>query len=169
MKSRWILNLGLALLVSALALLIYFKPGSEDLDTPPPLTALHPDAVTRMRVERSDKETLVLEKLDGVWRMLEPVRARASPINMTSLLRLATARSEFTVAADPATLDKYGLDKPAARVWLNDEQIAIGAAHPLESQHYVLYGNTIHLIPTHTLSAAFFNYGQLIDTRLLEE
>jgi hypothetical protein len=165
MKSRWILNIALAAIIAALAALVYFRPGSEK-PAGPPLTALTAEQITRVRIERG-AQTIVLEKTGAAWRLTAPVQTRANQFNIDSLLRLASATSSFQapVEANAAT---YGLDQPALRLRLNDEEIAVGAIHPMRQQHYVRYRDTVHLIPSYVLTAAFQNYGSFIDTQLLD-
>lgn len=166
MTSRWLLNAILAGVIAALALLLFLRP---DADKPagPPLTALSTETVTRIRIERGEQK-IELEKTGDAWRMTAPLRARANRFNIDSLLRLTDTVSTFQapVGADLAT---YGLDKPTLRVWLNDEPIAIGSLHPMRQQHYARYRDTVHLIQSHVLTAAFQNYNNFLDSQLLED
>jgi hypothetical protein len=164
MKARWILNLVLAGVIATLAAFLYFKPAG-DPSVGPPLTALAADAVTQIRIERGT-QTIELEKTDIGWRLRAPLAARANRFNVDSLLRITSAPSSFQ--ATPSELGTYGLDQPTLRLRLNDEEIAIGAIHPMRQQHYVRYRDTVHLIPSAVLTAAFQPYTGFIDTQLLE-
>lgn len=168
MKSRWILNLSLALLIVVLVLVVYFKPGNG---TPAgiPLTALSSDAVTRVRIEKHGSNPITLEQTPAGWRLQTPVRARANRFNVENLLRITKATSSFQTPANAAALSTYGLDKPAARLLLNDEEILIGAIHPMRQQHYLRYGDTIHLVDSHAVATALFNYSSFIDTQLIDD
>lgn len=165
MKARWILNLILAGIIAALAAFLYFKPAGNK-PAGPPLTALAANVVTHIRIERG-AQTIELEKTDTGWRLSAPLRTRANQFNIDSLLRVVSAPSSFQTT--PADLATYGLDKPALRLRLNDEEIAIGAIHPMHQQHYVRYRDTVHLIPSYVLAAAFQNYTGFIDTQLFED
>jgi len=165
MKARWILNLVLAGIIAALAVFLYFKPAG-DKPAGPPLTTLTADAITQLRIERST-QTIELEKTDAGWRLSAPLRARANQFNIDSLLRIVSAPSSFQ--ATPTELTAFGLDKPALRLRLNNEEIAIGAIHPMRQQHYVHYRDTVHLIPSYVLAATFQPYTGFIDTQLFED
>jgi hypothetical protein len=167
MKSRWILNLSLALLIAALAAFVYFKP-AIDKPAGTPLTALDASAVTRVRIEKT-AEPITLERTPNGWRLQTPVRARANRFNVDNLLRITTATSGFQTPVNAAALATYGLDKPTLRLLLNDEEILVGAMHPMRQQHYVRYRDTIHLVDSHVLATALFNYSSFIDTQLIEE
>lgn len=170
--SRWWLNLALAVLVVALAVLLWHARSrqGEDGGGGPTLLALAPEDVARIRLERPNAPDILLEKADGGWRLRAPVEARVNDFNLRQLLRIARLRSERKLAAATASdYGGYGLDRPQARVWLNDEVLAIGALHPLEGQYYVLYRDAVHLVASHAVAAAFYDYTQFLDTRLLEE
>jgi hypothetical protein len=167
LANRWVLNLVLAAVVLGLAALAYFRPAVE-APPGPPLTALSTDDVRYIRIERGN-EKIELAKTANGWRLQAPVSARANEFNIDSLLRIAIVTSSFQAPADPATLATYGVDTPLLRLQLNDEQIAVGALHPLRQQHYVRYRDVVHLIPSYVLTAAFQHYTNFIDTRLLED
>ncbi|OGI49187.1 MAG: hypothetical protein A2151_06650 [Candidatus Muproteobacteria bacterium RBG_16_65_34] len=168
MHSRWLLNLGLLVLVAGLALLAVFRPGPQQDAAGPPLTALDPESVARVRIEKPDREPGVLEKSAGAWRLTSPVPARANRFNVEALLRLARAPVAARLPAGEET-SQYGFDSPQARVWLGDEEIVIGGLHPFKNQHYVRYKNETVLIPSHHVAVALYPYGNFIDSRLIEE
>jgi len=168
MKSRWLLNLSLVVLIAALAAFAYWKPAG-DKAAGVPLTALSVDSINRIRIEKSGAEPIALERTPEGWRLSAPVRARANRFNAQNLLRVATTASSFQAPAGAAPLSTYGLDKPAARLWLNDDEFVIGAIHPMRQQHYVRYHDTVHLVDSHVLGTALFHYSSFIDTQLIEE
>jgi len=95
--------------------------------------------------------------------------ARANRLNVENLLHVLSAPVETRFPAVTAELPQYGLEKPSARVWLENEEIAFGALHPLKNQIYVLHNNEVALIPGYHLSAATYSYTNFIDSRLFEE
>jgi hypothetical protein len=167
MKSRWLLNLGLALLIAGLLLVVWYKPGREDAPRPP-LTALTPDTIREIRVERRERETIILTRADSGWRLTAPVKARANRHNVDSLLRLAAAPSESRLATD-SELKPFGLDPPQITVHFDNEVITLGNLHPLRNQVYARYLGAVHLIPAHQQAAAGFPYTQFLDSRLLDD
>jgi hypothetical protein len=167
MKSRWLLNLGLALLIAGLVLVVLYKPGRREA-APAPLTTLAPDTIGEIRVERREREAIVLTRADGGWRMTAPVKARANRHNVESLLRLVSAPGESRLPG-AADLKPFGLDPPQAVVRLGNEEIALGSLHPLHNQVYARYRGAVYLIPAHSQAAAGFGYAQFLDTRLIEE
>ncbi len=168
MGTRWLLNIAMAVLVAALGLFVYFRPGA-DKPAGPPLTGLTPEAVMTIRIERAKPEIISLARADTGWRMTAPVRARANTFNIDSLLRVTTAPSLYQTTAIEPELARYGLAPNDLRLWFNDEEIHVGAIHPMKQQHYVRYRNSVHLIPSHVLASAFLGYASFIDTQLLED
>ncbi len=169
LKSRWLLNLALVVLVTVLALFALYKGSRENTEAGPPLMTLATDQITRIQIDRPKKPRIVLTKTDDAWRLTAPHPARASSFNVDRLLRLAKAESQARFPAVPEELARYGLDKPSARVLLNDEEIIFGAMHPIKNQHYVRYRDEVHLIPSRYFAPITYRYTNYIDTRLLEE
>lgn len=167
LRTRWLLNLGLLLAIAALAALLLYTRGREAADEPR-LTTIAPASVARLRLERSGAP-IVLEKTGNQWRLVAPVRARANQFNVERLLRLSEAHSEARFPLASGEADKYGLEKPQARVWFDEEEIAFGALHPFHNQQYVRYRGAAHLIAARHFAPAALPYADYIDTRLFEE
>jgi hypothetical protein len=165
-KTRWLLNLALLVLVAGLGLFAWLRPADRS-DARPPLTPTSPDRIARVAIDRADREPILLEREAGGWRMAAPVRARANSFAIDSLLRLASAPVELSLPdAEP---ERYGLQRPGLTVRLDQEEIAFGAMHPLKDQYYVRYGGAIHLIASRHYAHAAAPYTTYIDARLIEE
>src|SRR3989344_1300303 len=169
LKRRWLLNAGLLALIAALAWIVVQRSGQQK-DTPgPPLTGLSAAAVAHVRIERPKQPAIALEKTGNEWKLTAPLPARVNRLNVETLLHVLSAPVETRFPAVTADLPQYGLEKPSARVWLENEEIAFGALHPLKNQIYVLHNNEGALIPSYHLSAATYPYTNFIDSRLFEE
>ncbi len=169
LRRRWLLNATLLVLIGALAWLAIYRAGQEKESTEMPLTTLAADAVSQLRIERPDHPAIALEKTGKEWILTAPVRARANPFNVESLLRIITAPGGTRFPVVATDLAKFGLDKPQSRVWYDNEEIAFGSLHPLNNQIYVLHKNEVVLIPGHYLGTAIYPYTNFIDSRLFEE
>lgn len=168
MRSPWTLNLILAALIVVLGAFIYFKPGARPADTAF-VTTLTPPTVTRVQILRSGQEAIILQKGDKGWEIHTPVRARANTFNVEGLLRVVAAPTTFQTPVDPAALATYGLDNPVLRLQFNDEEIVVGALHPMKQQHYLRHRDIVHLVPSQAVAPAFRDYTAFIGTRLFEE
>lgn len=168
-RKRWWVNLALIALLGGLVLFAVYQPGKKPPESPPKLTTLAADAVTRVRIERSGQEAIVLEKTATGWRLKQPIAARANGFNVESLLRVTGAEVNATIPDGQRALGQYGLDPPRARVWLNEEEIAFGDLHPLKNQVYVRYRSQVYLIPGHLFGPAGYDFRRYLATRLLEE
>lgn len=166
MKTRWFVNLVLLALVAGLALFAWLRP-ADPPDARPALTTIEPEAVTRIVVERTERDPVVLERGDGGWRMTAPVKARANRFAIDTLSRLAAAPVELSLPA--SELERYGLGRPVLVVRLDQSEIAFGRMHPLKDQHYVRHGDAIHLVSSRYYAQATAPYTTYIDARLLEE
>ena len=169
MFNRWLLNLGLLLLVVLLGLaIVYLRPTEQE---PPaaPLTKLKPEDVERARIAFADGGEVRLQKQHQRWVLLMPVQARASRAMINNLLTLATAASALQLPASADNLQKYRLDTPELTVWLNDAEIRVGMEHAFKDARYVLHGNQIHLVSARNVTPAAYRYRNLLDRGLLEE
>ena len=66
-------------------------------------------------------------------------------------------------------LAQYGLDKPAARLFLDKLEIDFGTTTPLGNRRYVRIGNTIHLIDDVAYYHLLGSYTGFISYRLLPD
>ena len=169
MKTRWLLNLALLALVTALAAFAWWRSQEQARDPRAPLTSLKPADIDRVIIARAPRESIVLERTASGWRLVEPVKGgRANGFAVDNLLRLATAPIETTLTA-PIELARYGLAPPAASVRLNDVAIDIGQMHPLNAWHYVRVGEAVHLIGSRYYAQVVAPYNNYLDSRLIEE
>jgi len=169
MKNRWLLNIGLALLVGALVVLAIYRPGTTVPEPGVPLTTLKPDAVQRIRLLRPGQAEINLEKTGDDWRMTAPRAARANGFRLADLIRLVSIPVKVRFPAVAADLGRYGLDHPLATVFLNDEEIRFGAMHPLENELYALHDNQVLLLPAGALRTAIAPLADLLSSSLLED
>jgi len=169
MNNRWLLNIGLALLVGALILLVLYKPGTGKEAQGTPLTAIHVDAVQRIKLVRPKQPEIELEKIGGHWRLHAPRKARANSFRANELLSLAAMRVSTRFPATPAELGKYGLDQPLAVLFLNDAEIRFGGMHPLDNQLYVLHDGQVQLVPASVLRAVSAPPNDFLDTSPIED
>ena len=169
LKRRWWLNAGLMVLVAALVLVAIYLPGQKKQTSEPPLAAVAADSVSRVRIEKPEQPEIVLEKTGSDWKLAVPVKARANRFNVEKLLRVLAAPGETRIPAAATELSQFGLEKPAARVWFDDQEIDFGALHPLENQVYVRYHNEVVLIPGHYLAASTYPYTNFSDSGLFDD
>ena len=169
MKSRWLLNIGLALLVGVLILLVLYRPGTGQEAQGTPLTALPADTIQRIQLVRPRQPEIVLERIGGDWRLSAPRRARANRYRVNELLGLAATRVGTRFPATPAELGKYGLDQPLAMLFLNDAEIRFGGMHPLDNQLYVWHDGRVQLVPASVLRAVSAPPNDFLDTSPIED
>ena len=168
MKTRWLLNLALLLLVAALALFVWYRSTERAHDPRAPLTALAPGDITQIRIERPAHEPLLLERTQTSWRITRPVKGRANSFAVDNLLRLAQAPVETTLTP-PVEPKRYGLAPPAATIHFNDVAIAFGQMHPMQNWHYVHVGDSVHLIGSRYYAQVVAPYNNYLDARVIED
>lgn len=143
MKS-WLSLAALAVVVAALALWLYYKPAERDPQSQA-LSALKATDVKHVRVERAPNLEIALARRGPTWRITAPFEARADAFQVGRLLTILDARS---AVGYPATdLARYGLDKPVAKLTLEDQTFTFGAFNTSTREQYVLSGDRVFLIP----------------------
>jgi len=141
------LNLGLLILSSGLAALVWFAPGREDTATVPPLLNLAPAQVTHIRVERPGQQTLMFERHGAAWRMTAPGAGLANPVLINPILHLAEARCPLRYPVSAVDLRALQLEPPRLRLWLNDQEIHFGQTAPTDGHRYLRRADQVYLCP----------------------
>lgn len=144
MRNRWLINLALLLLVAALALLI--REAGRGESRAGLLTALDPERIEQVRLERADAERIHLTRSETGWRMISPYPIAADPKQLDRLLPIAAAEDLRALPAAGADLAELGLDPPLVTLWLDDLRLAVGGTEPIAEYRYVQIGGLIHLI-----------------------
>ena len=168
LRRRWLLNLGLLVLVAGLGLFAWYRAGVQPEQTKQPLTNLTADTVRFIEVERPQRLIVRLERVDGDWRLTAPIDARGDSFAIGSLLQLLQAPIEGSVASTGTALARFGLDPPQVTVRFDGAVIRFGEVHPLKNEHFVQHGTAVHLLPSRYYASAAAPHTNYIDSRLIE-
>ncbi|MEQ1601676.1 MAG: DUF4340 domain-containing protein [Methylophilaceae bacterium] len=146
MKSRWLSNLVLLILVAGLGAYFLLRPAPvERAQKKHEISALKLASFNKIRVEFPSKAPLVFEKINNYWRMMQPQPARADQMLVQRLLSIVAATSTEKF---PATdLARFGLDSPRLKLKLDNEEFLFGNFNPVSSEQYMLYKNAVYLLP----------------------
>ena len=114
MRRAWP-TLLMVLVLAGLVGYIYFvdskrEPGSSTVKEKP-FTAVQADDIEEVQVKSADGETTHLQKADGKWQVVEPVKAAADTSEATSIASsLAGLEIQRVVDPNPTDLKQYGLE-----------------------------------------------------------
>ncbi len=145
MNNRLVLNLSLAAVIIVLALVVILEPGKDKTPEQPRITALNPDSITHIEIERTANDTIKFDKQGDHWRITSPVNLPANDFRVANVARIAQATSFGKFAAADRDLKQYELDAPKIRLHLNDQVIEYGGINPLDKRRYMRAGDSIHL------------------------
>lgn len=167
MKSRWLVNLVLLLLVAGIVAFLYLRPEPEGQGQKSYEISTHKLAdFSRIRVEFPAKAPVAFEKTDGHWHITEPYRARADLMSVQRILAIVVASSSEKF---PATdLARFGLDKPKLKLRLDDHEFLFGTYNPVSGEQYVAYQGSVYLLPTVYAENASIQVEELIDKNPLK-
>ncbi len=167
MKSRWVVNLVLLVLVAGIAAFLYLRPKPvENKPQSYQVSKLDPHGFKSLRIEVPNKKPVVLEKQQGRWRLMEPVQGRADLASVGRVLSIVIAS---TPDKFPATdLARFGLDNPALKVHVDNEEFSFGMYHPVTGAQYVGYKDAVYLLPTVFSEAASMQPLEFLDKHPLD-
>ncbi len=168
MKSRWLVNFILLLLVAGIAAFLYLRPKPVETSAQVyTVSRLDPMSFSRVSISLPGKTPVHLEKQQGRWFMTQPYQARADLAMVGRVLSLAVATTKEKL---PATdLARFGLDHPSLKVTIDNEEFSFGMYHPVTGDQFVAYKDAVYVLPTVYADGATTQPLELLDKRLLND
>jgi hypothetical protein len=166
MKSRWLINIGLLLIV----LVAFFYSWTIFQKEPVvssrfELTKFKLSDFNELKIDFPSKISTHFKIIDNNWRMISPHNARADEFYVYRILSLLAASSLEKLKTDD--LSKYGLDRPNLKItFLGDgleELFLFGTYNPINEDQYVLYRDNVYLISGGYSETSSFMPVELID------
>jgi hypothetical protein len=162
-RSLW-LNALLLVAVAGLGLFVYLRPKS-DAPAEHALSALKPEEVGSIRIEREGAAAVVLERKQDAWFLVAPLAARADDFAVQRLLAIVQAKAAHRLAA--TDLARFDLERPQARLIIGGQSFAFGMVSEVAREQYVLTGNAVYAVDPRYGMALPGNAAALISRRLL--
>jgi Domain of unknown function (DUF4340) len=162
MKSRWLINLALLVLVAALGAFVYLRPADKvDGKSSYEISTLKLASFSKIRVEFPAKAPVAFEKIEGYWRITEPYKARADLVAVQRVLSIVAATSTDKFPAND--LARFGLDNPKLKLKLDNEVFLFGTINPVSGDQYVAYKDAVYLLPPSYSESASTQVVEFID------
>lgn len=153
MRSRWLLNLVLLVLIIGIVVFLYLNPKKQEGDTPTfEVSTMKMSEFDHIVIEFPTKAPVTFEKIDGFWFLDKPYKARAEQRAVQGVLSIIAGTTIHKFPADD--LARFGLDTPKLKVKLNNEEFLFGTYNTLTSEQYVAYKGAIYLLPVSYSEAA---------------
>lgn len=148
MKSRWLINLLLLLLIASISIFLHLR-GKQPVATTQTfeVSNLKISTFNTISIENPAKAPIVFEKKDGRWYLEKPYHARAEQMLVLRILSLVGAKSSNQFPANDLT--RFGLDAPKLKLQLDDVTFTFGAFNPVTSEQYVNYQDHVFMLPVH--------------------
>jgi hypothetical protein len=159
MKSRWLTNLVMLILVAGIGIFLFLRPAPiEQVRKTHEISTLKAGSFKRISVEFPSKSPLIFEKTNSYWRIVQPYQARADQMLVQRLLSVIAATS---VEKFPTTdLARFGLEHPRLKLKLDNEEFFFGNFNPVTSEQYMSYKNSVYLVP--------YTYAELASVQAVE-
>jgi hypothetical protein len=159
MKARWLVNLGLLLLIAGIVTFLYMRPQPKvDGQKIYELSTLKIADFSRISIEFPTKAPVILQKSGGYWQIVKPYTARADQMVVQRILSIVGATSTDKFAA--ADLARFNLDNPKLKLKLDKEEFLFGTYNPVNGQQYVAYKDAVYLLPP--------TYSEIASTQVVE-
>lgn len=140
-------RIGLSLTVIVLVAIVLWLGLRDYHSSPPVLTELDADAISRIELVVAGEPPQIFVKRDGHWWRIAPIATRGNDARLQRLADLAAtpvARWAKPGEFDPA---KIGLAAPAATLTLDGVTLRYGALSALNNLRYVAVGERVALVP----------------------
>lgn len=167
MGQRTLINLALLLVIAGLALIIAFAPDEEPPLALEPLSHENPRTVSRIRLKRAAGTTFELRRVDGSWRLVEPMEIAANDFRVQTLVQMLAAPVHTRIDATPGQLARFGLAPPRARILLDEKEILFGDTEPIHGRRYLLYDGKVALVDDTFFSHVSSNPANYVNLALL--
>jgi hypothetical protein len=144
--QRTLINLALLLMVAGLALVIALAPDEEPPLALELLSNENPRAVSRIRLKQAADTTIELRRVDGSWRLVEPIGIAANDFRVQTLVQILEAPVHTRIDTTPRQLARFGLAPPRARILLDEKEVLFGDTEPIHGRRYLLYDGKVALV-----------------------
>jgi hypothetical protein len=147
MKSRWLINLLLLVLIAGISIFLHLRPktpvqNAQNFE----ISNLKLGAFKQISIENPAKAPVVFEKKDdGLWYLEKPYHARAEQMLILRILSLVGAKSSDKFPAND--LDRFGLNSPKLKLKFDDAEFSFGTFNPVTSDQYVSFKDSVYLLP----------------------
>ena len=168
MRNRLIINVLLALIVIALGLTVWLKPGQK-IDDKTNITQLDIEAINHIHIERKNAEAIELQLIENQWRLTQPIKALALAGKIERLLKMSQITPPSTYPLDTASNERFGLSAPMAILTFNKTTLTIGKTESVHSRRYVSNNKHLFLLDDTFLHHLTAPVNAFIDTRLLPD
>lgn len=157
------LNLIMFTTIAGLMVLLYFRPQSQGAPEHA-VSSSTVETVQHLRIVRQQQD-IALERLNGQWRLTEPVQARADGSKIAEILQILQATSPQRLPL--ADLARFGLERPNMQLYIDDAYFGFGGFAPTTNLQYVAAGDHVYLLSPRYALALPAGPGDLIDHKLL--
>lgn len=150
LRQRMLIGLSslLALLLGIIAMILI----SEHRDRPTNLLGAE-ETISRLTINRTGQDALVLENHNNQWVMSEPCEL---PLTTSRIEPLLSALSNVAGSyhRDEVDLSEAGLVEPTLIITMDDDAIAIGAIDSSGERRYAMLGMRVGFVPEWVQSLA---------------
>jgi len=167
MKKSYLTNIALLLLILGLYWFINREPSVIESEHISSLSAEHAHTI---KIQRRDRNDIVLQKQGEQWFIQQPIQANANAIRVNLILDLLSSVSHNQIAVRPdLSLQQFALDPAQFTLLINDQKFEFGAIETLNKYRYIRHNNIVHLINDTVAPLLNANAASFINNRLFTD
>ncbi len=167
MKKSYLTNIILLLLVIGLYWFINHQPAQVESNR---LSTLHAKNVDTIKIQRHNRDDIILNKKSGHWFITQPIQANANSTRINLILALLSSRSHSQLKLAPSlSLQQFDLAPAKISLSINDQKFEFGNVESINQYRYIRYNNSIHLIDDTVAPLLNSNVASFINNRLFSE
>lgn len=146
MSRRTLINIALLVVVAGLAAFIAIEQKREVRVELEPLSRENPRAISRIRLEPVSDGPIELQRAEGAWNLVAPIRGAANDFRVNALVGVLAAPVHARIDASAQELDRFGLAPPKGRLLLDGVEVLFGDTEPIHGRRYLLYEGRVALV-----------------------
>lgn len=166
MKPRSLLNL-LLLLITLVLISISIQILDHKQSSKINLLDINRNNIQQITIPRN-QSSIVLAKYNNNWQMIKPYNVRAHSFRVNKLLDLLDADISNTYKIKPEKLKSFGLDKPRATIFFNDQPVHFGKTNPVSNKRYIQTKKFITLIDDQIYPLISSQPSSFVDLKILD-
>jgi hypothetical protein len=140
------MNIALAFALAAM-LLVAWLMQQDTAPSRPVLAESDFDAVSEIRIELPNRDTLAFGRDGNTWRMRQPLAFDVDAGRLQNIVEALAIPSNARYPAAELELDTLGLgDPPRARLVIDGTEFELGDTNPVTGDRYIRRGEVVHLV-----------------------
>ena len=149
-KKRFIQNTALVVVVTALAVFVWFQNQNDKNDTSHLSATLYDksigDEANEISIHVNEREDILIKNINDVWTVVKPTEFIADKEQIRHLFTILSENAESSYDIEGKDLASYGLDEDRLSISFNQVKLIFGKYNSVSQKRYIRKGNKMYLV-----------------------